>query len=230
MENWASIPGWEGIYAASDLGLIKRLAGSPKCLSDRILKPMVNSRGYCTVGLTGPGRKQRPHVIHRLVLFAFIGEDESKPFANHINGIKTDNRLSNLEWVTHAENIKHAYDSNLHGKYAGEDASNSRLTEEQAIEIIQCLRDGKYRRDIANKFGVSCKTVAAIGSGETWKHLDRSNMEGKRTGSHKMTEDDVRNIKYELASGGNHCHIAKRYGVTSGAIWAISDGRTWKHV
>jgi len=230
MESWRTVLGWETIYEVSDCGNVKRLAGSPRCVADRIVKPMLNSRGYLTVGLTSPTKKQRPHVIHRLVLEAFVGVDASKPFANHKNGIKTDNRLCNLEWVTHAENIAHAYATGLHNKYVGSNASNAKLTEEQAIEILQCFRDGMFAKDIAIRFGIKPKTALSIANGYTWVHLDRSNMRTRRTGSHKLTGEQVKEIKQELREGGNHCHIAKKYGVTSGAIWSISDGRTWKNV
>lgn len=230
MKLWKAIPGWESIYEVSDHGDVKRLAGSPRCLTDRTVKPMLNSRGYLTVGLTSPTKKQRPHVIHRLVLESFIGADKDKPFANHKNGIKTDNRLSNLEWVTHAENIAHAYETGLHKKYAGSNASNAKLTEEQAIEIIQCFRNGMFAKDIAIRYGITRKTALSIANGYTWTHLDRSNMQNRRNGSHKLTEKQVEDIKRELREDGNHCHIAKKYGVTSGAIWSISDGRTWKHI
>lgn len=230
MESWRTIPGWETIYQVSDQGNVKRLAGSPRCTVDRVVKPMLNARGYLTVGLTSPNTKQRPYVIHRLVLESFVGLDSSKPFANHKNGNKTDNRLCNLEWVTHAENISHAYNTGLHGRYIGSRASNSKLSEAQAMEILQCFRDGMFAKEIAKKFGIKPKTALSIANGYTWPHLDRSNMGTRRTGSHKLTVEQVVCIKNELRKGGNHCHIAKNYGVTSGAIWAISDGRTWKHV
>ena len=73
----------------------------------------VSSDGYATVTLRlGVGRR-RTFRVHRLVAEAFIPNPDDKPEVNHIDGVKLNNEASNLEWVTHAENIKHAWDTGL---------------------------------------------------------------------------------------------------------------------
>jgi hypothetical protein len=111
MENWKDINGYEGYYQISNFGKIKSL---PRVLKNRIkketiLKPSINNHGYVACGLT-INKKYKRFLIHRLVAEAFIENTQDKPFINHINGIKDDNRIENLEWVTHSENVKHAYD------------------------------------------------------------------------------------------------------------------------
>lgn len=230
MENWKDIPEWEGIYAVSDLGRVKRLAGSERCRMDRILKPMLNTRGYATAALVAAGRKQTPLVIHRLVLSAFVGPAPEGHYGNHINGDKADNRLCNIEWVTHAENIKHAYDTGLHGRYSGSAASAAKLTEGQVADILQRIANREYRKDIALLYGIGLKTIDQIVSGNNWKHVPRPDMSGKRIGRHKLVESDIPTIRGLLADGLVCRVIGERFGVSAGTIQFIKDGRTWSHI
>lgn len=123
MENkiqttWKDIPGFEGFYEINIIGevkgkqrIIKRQKGittiNPKFLTSRI-----NNCGYMEVRLSKHG-KTHTKFIHNLLGQTFIPNLENKPQINHKNGIKLDNRLSNLEWVTHSENMRHAYENNL---------------------------------------------------------------------------------------------------------------------
>ena len=72
----------------------------------RYLKGSINKDGYVRVGLTKDG-KTKEHLVHRLVAQTFIPNKENKPYVNHINGIKDDNRVENLEWCTQNENMQH---------------------------------------------------------------------------------------------------------------------------
>jgi hypothetical protein len=86
---------------------INRLGHVVNASNNKILTQRIDRAGYITVRLTQDG-KTTTHFLHRLIAETFIPNPENKPFVNHINGIKTDNRIENLEWVTHSENIKHA--------------------------------------------------------------------------------------------------------------------------
>lgn len=229
-ENWKDIPSWEGVYAVSNFGRVKRLAGSERCLTDRILKPMQNQRGYLTVAPVSFGKKQTPMVIHRLVLHAFVGPAPEGYYANHINGNKTDNRLCNLEWVTPAENIKHAYDMGLHKRYVGSASSSAKLTEEQVADILQRIANREYRKDIAELYGIGTRTVDQIVSGENWKHVPRPDMSGKRIGRRKLVEADIPKVRAMIAQGLVCRVIGEQFGVSTGAIQAIKEGRAWGHV
>jgi hypothetical protein len=81
-------------------------------LTNKVLKPGLDTKGYKQVNLSKDGKVYTCRV-HRLIAQAYIPNTKNKPCINHINGIRTDNSLSNLEWCTKSENAKHAYDTGL---------------------------------------------------------------------------------------------------------------------
>ena len=104
-EIWKDMEGYEGLYQVSNLGRVKRLKG--KYIStQRILKLRVGTRGYLYVQLCKKGQRKY-YTIHRLVAQAFLPNPENKPQVNHIDEDKTNNIISNLEWVTAKENNHH---------------------------------------------------------------------------------------------------------------------------
>lgn len=110
-EIWKPFPDYELLYLASNLGRIKslgRISLRGHLLKPRILKQELNCNGYSIVSLWKEG-KQRTFTVHKMVIDSFIPKSIEKKCVNHINGIKYDNRLINLERVTHSENNLHAY-------------------------------------------------------------------------------------------------------------------------
>lgn len=116
-EIFLDIPDYEGFYQVSNLGNVKSLERKRKgknnsvCINkERILKPGINKDGYYKTNLYKNGER-KTYTVHRLVLLTFHGKSELQ--CNHKNGIKTDNRLSKLEYCTPYENTKHACDIGL---------------------------------------------------------------------------------------------------------------------
>ena len=104
------IEGYEGLYSVTDTG---KVFGHKR---SKFLKSYKNKAGYLLVHLYKNG-KGKIHKVHRLVAIAFISNPFNKEQVNHINGIKTDNRVENLEWSTNLENQRHAAKNSLHGKH-----------------------------------------------------------------------------------------------------------------
>ena len=119
-EVFVDICQYEGQYQVSNLGNVKYLSKEVICgrhknyyrfYEDFILKKFQNKRGYQYVTLTKNGIQKR-FLIHRLVANCFLQNDKNLPYVNHINGIKSDNNKSNLEWVTARENDCHRQKTN----------------------------------------------------------------------------------------------------------------------
>ncbi len=107
-EIWKDIPWYEWLYQVSSLGNVKSLKSwSRGKWWIKILTPL-RSKGYLTIKIS-QNNKSKKYLIHRLVCITFLSNVENKKEVNHINWIKDDNRLENLEWCTRSENIKHNY-------------------------------------------------------------------------------------------------------------------------
>lgn len=106
MEIWKDIKGYEGLYQVSNLGRVKSL-NYKQTKKENVLKCCKNSRGYSLLTLT-KNKTVKSYNVHKLVAETFIPNLQNKFCVNHINGIKTDNRVENLEWCTLNENMQHS--------------------------------------------------------------------------------------------------------------------------
>lgn len=163
MEIWKEIPEFEGLYEVSNLGNIRSLDRevmqlnafgtlSKHLYKGRVIKCKSSSNGYLYFSALNKYIKKwlKPH---RLVAIVFIPNPENKPQVNHINGIKTDNRVENLEWCTQKENVNHSWNTGLSTAKFGIE-SNSVKT------VIQVFKDNNLVTELfgekqLNDFGLT---------------------------------------------------------------------------
>jgi hypothetical protein len=163
MEIWKDVKGYEGLYQVSNLGNIKSFF---KVNKEKILKKK-KIRGYNYVSLY-KDKKYKNFRICRLVALNFIENIENKEQVNHIDGIKINDFLSNLEWCTRSENMKHAYNKNLIKIKKGSECKNS-------IKI-KCLKTNKTFESIleASKYvNISSSHLSRILNG---KYKNKTNL------------------------------------------------------
>lgn len=153
MELWKDIPGYEGLYQVSNLGRVKSLdrtvvMPNGKCYfrSGRIFKNQKCSNGYLMIALCVDGKKAQ-RLIHILVAKAFIQNLNRLPEVNHLNGDKADNRVENLEWSSHSDNIKHSYYT-LNRKLSRAQLGKSGSLHHRSKKVI-CITNGKEYGSVA---------------------------------------------------------------------------------
>lgn len=136
----------ENTYAISTWGQIKNIH------TDQLLTPQVSNCGYMRIMLRteDPKEHSRQHSIHKMVATAFVPnpDPENKTQVNHKNGNKKFNFYENLEWVSHAENLRHAVREKLHWQYVGEKHPNSKYTNKFVYFIDDLLQEGKALHEI----------------------------------------------------------------------------------
>jgi hypothetical protein len=111
-EEWRDVLGFEGVYSISSLGRVRRDLGSKGATAGKVRKPGNHKQGYLQVNLMRDG-KYKSFKVHQLVANAFLGQCPEGMEVNHIRQPKTNNRVPNLEYVTHKGNMEHAHRNGL---------------------------------------------------------------------------------------------------------------------
>ena len=120
-EVWKFIPGYENYYKVSNFGNFEsverwikdeRTENGLRLYPAKKLKTETTKDNYQRIVLMKDGIKKR-YMCHRLVAETFLEHKEGKDIVNHIDGNKSNNNVQNLEWCTHKENTKHAWETGL---------------------------------------------------------------------------------------------------------------------
>lgn len=130
----------------------------------RVIKPNVSKNGYLTVALSKEG-ESRTTYVHRLIAKNYLPYKEGRDFVNHINGIKQDNRIENIEWCTNAENVKHAWKNGLC------QATTRSLSNDTVIELRNKFFNGSRIYKLAEEYGLKRGTVRDAVMFITYKEL-----------------------------------------------------------
>lgn len=171
-EIFKPIPDFEN-YQVSDFGRVKAIERIKKnqyssfIVDERILKPAKDKGGYLYVYLNG----NKFSYIHRLVAITFLDNPENKEQVNHIDGVKKNNFLNNLEWTTKSENVQHAYDIGLKTAIKGEDNKSAKLTEIEVLQIRGLHAGGANIYAISKLYPFNYSTIERVVKRISWKHI-----------------------------------------------------------
>lgn len=175
IEIWKDIKGYEGLYQVSNLGRVKSLNYN-HTKKEGILKPQLTCYGYLRINLKA--KRNKIYSVHRLVANAFIPKPKGKTQINHINEIKTDNNVSNLEWVTCKENINHGTGI--------ERRSKKRLISVIAIDLVtrektnfESIKEASEKTKTSKAHICNCcKSKRNNAGGFKWRYADAVEIQG----------------------------------------------------
>jgi len=179
-EAWVAVHGYEGLYEVSDLGRVKRIGKAARTGKGRgggariglILKPQKRKGGYIAVQLWKDG-EQKQFLVHCVVATAFLGPAPVGKEVNHDDGNKKNCAVSNLEYLTRAENMKHAYRTGLRAApvvQTGERHHNAKLNWANVRTIRRRYEPGICGlSELAREFGVDHTTIYSVVHQQTWR-------------------------------------------------------------
>lgn len=172
IEIWKPVVGYEGLYEVSSRGKLRRIgpwkwrgktiSPPPRIHSDKLCAD------YVTVAVTKDG-KRRSRILHRLVAESFLGPIPEGKEVNHIDGDRTNNRPSNLEYVTPQENADHAVRLGL--RQWGDRVKTSSITNIDASEIKWLIQKGIPQKEIENIYKPSKWCLKHMISGRSWRKI-----------------------------------------------------------
>ena len=188
-EIWKEIQGFEGLYAVSNKGRVRNLKNG------KILKNVIDPHGYLRIKL---GRRNVRR-IHRLVALAFIPNPDNLPQINHIDEVKTNNNVENLEWVSASQNVRHSIHQiscrinqlRLDGQFIRQWDSSMQIERETGYNQSNILKCCKGKRRYAYGF--------------RWKYSDKSQQRKVNRPVAALTMDGDLIAEYKSAAEASRC-------------------------
>ena len=174
-EIWRSVVGYEGWYEVSNVGRVRRIKPAMGARVGYILSSSL-CKGYCGVQLKRTTKYKFKHV-HILVAEAFMSPAPKGHQINHKDGVKTNNNVNNLEWVTPQQNSLHYCrglgKNRFQGQHQGELNNYAKLTNRDIVLIRKLLTLKKLtHREIGGIFGVGPQAIGNIKNKKRWAHVN----------------------------------------------------------
>lgn len=159
---WKQIQDFD--YEINEQGEVRRIS------SQRVKKSFQRGDGYIHIQIWRGGNEKKMFQLHRLLALSFIPNPENKLFVNHINSIRSDNRIVNLEWCTHSENVLHSY---MVGTSSNKGSNNgfSKLNEAHVLNIRKLYSQSYPTKLLTEIFQVHKNTIKSIVSRRSWSHI-----------------------------------------------------------
>jgi len=181
-EEWRAVVGYEGFYEVSDLGRIRSLDMSfvrstdsrPYNKKGRLLEFEIDTRrgkGYLRVTFSANGRRSRRQV-HHVVLESFVGPCPDGHECDHKNFVTCDNRLANLRWFTHKQNVKHSDNSGRRNPVIGKEHPQTKLSDEDVRRIRELRKLRIPGAEVASMYGIHRMYVYYLAGGGGRKHVE----------------------------------------------------------
>ena len=183
IEIWKDVKGYEGLYQVSNLGRVKSYdkkviqkhywSGEMviHTYKGRMMALQTQNNGYIIANLT-KNKRQRKHLVHRLVATAFLQKEVGKDYINHLDNNPANNRVDNLEWCTQSENIKYAYNNKTkippHMKRIYQIDSDGNIVNE-----FYSMKEAERQTDIKSaNISKCCREIRNYAGGYKWKYAE----------------------------------------------------------
>ena len=167
MEVWKDCKYYEGLYQVSSEGRVWNIR------LQRYIKPFVKDNGYLTVALTNKYGKRAKEYVHRIVALTFIPNPNNYPDVNHIDEVKSNNRVDNLEWISHKDNCNYGNRNKIMAKKKSKkvyqyDLDGNFIKEYDSVTEA-AKRTGGYKSNIS----ACCLGKVKSACGFTWKYIKK---------------------------------------------------------
>lgn len=221
-QEWKVIP-FATKYSISNDGVLIRNQNK------RVRVPDKDKDGYHKYRLPLDSGISKNFFAHRLVAMLFIPMEDGKDQVNHLNGIKNDNRVENLEWTTSSGNRQHAFDTKIQKPVSGELHGNSILTSDLAVNIARRYSGGESAVTIAKSLKLRLSQVSDVVRGKCWLLETKDYLPDIPIPS-RISDDDVRLMIEKFSQGASRKEVHRELGISYHIVNLVYIKRTRLHI